>query len=50
MNAVIVPTCSSPMSILPAATHVIHTLSPYMMIMRTGVMDIMVLLTNNWFL
>ena len=47
MNAVIVPTWSSPMSILRAATHVIHTLSPYMMIMRTGVMDIIVLLTNN---
>ena len=34
----------------PAATHVIHTDSPYMMIIRIGVMEIIALFTNSWFL
>ena len=50
MKAVIVSTWSCPLSILPAATQVIQTLRPYIIIIRSGVMDIIVLLTKSWFL
>ena len=47
INAVIAPTCILPLSILCAATHTIRTVSPYMIKVMQGIINVMTRLVNN---